>query len=213
MFTLLKRNSFLLLFLLLSSCYFFLPIEPIARIDDEFLEEYGSQVRKAKKKYYQSLSQEKYEGYVDFEKTAYGKIIQAELDFIESNAKNNPFISINTPNDSKVEYLTYNSAQYKVVDDNIFDDIKIPNNDFKYYNLGRKDYQEINNIELQEAYDYMQLINQEIFKQTEIARLKAEAEKKPESKKPIINPSTIVDKTKENLKTFTDRIKGLVNGN
>ena len=213
MFTLLKRNSFLLLFLFLPSCYFFLPIEPIARIDDEFLAEYGSRVRKAKKIYYKSLSQKKNKEYVDFEKTAYGKIIQAELDFIENNAKNNPFISINTPNDSKVEYLTYNSAQYKVIDDNIFDEIKIPNNDFKYYNLGRKDYQEINNIELQEAYDYIQLINQEIFKQTEIARLKAEAEKKPVSKKSTINPSTIVDKTKENLKVLTDRIKGLVNGN
>ena len=213
MFTLLKRNSFLLLFVFLPSCYFVIPMEPIDRIDDEFLAEYGSRVGKAKKKYYQSLSQEKNKEYVDFEKTAYGKIIQAELDFIENNAKNNPFISINTPNDSKVEYLTYNSAQYKVIDDNIFDEIKIPNNDFKYYNLGRKDYQEINNIELQEAYDYIQLINQEIFKQTEIARLKAEAEKKPVSKKPIINPSTIVDKTKENLKVLTDRIKGLVNGN
>ena len=49
MFTLLKRNSFLLLFLFLPSCYFFLPMEPIARIDDEFLAEYGSRVRKAKK--------------------------------------------------------------------------------------------------------------------------------------------------------------------
>ena len=60
---------------------------------------------------------------------------------------------------------------------------------------------------------YIQLINQEIFKQTEIARLKAEAEKKPVSKKPTINPTTIVDKTKENLKILTDRIKGFVNGN
>ena len=77
MFTLLKRNSFLLLFLFLPSCYFFLPMEPIARIDDEFLAEYGSRVGKAKKKYYQSLSQKKNKEYEDFEKTAYGKIIQA----------------------------------------------------------------------------------------------------------------------------------------
>lgn len=210
MFILQKKNSFLLISFLLSSCHFFLSVEPIAKIDHQFLVNYGNQVKKAKKKYYQSLAEANYNGEVSFEKTAYGKILQTEIDFIESNAKNNPYINVDTSQNGEVEYLTYNSGPYKDVKKNIFDDIKIPNNDFKYYNLGRKDYSEINNIELQEAYDYIQLINQEIFKQMEIARLRAEAMKTNQKQDKTID-TTIIDKTKENLKTLTDKLKGIIN--
>lgn len=212
MFILQKRSSLLLILLFfLSSCYFFMPIEPIARIDDEFLLEYGREVQRAKRKYYKSLAAANYNGEVDFNKTAYGKLLQAERDFIEQNAKNNPFQKINTKQsqfDNKVEYLTYNTGPYKVLENNIFDDIIIPDDDFQYYNLGQKDFNEINNIELQEAYDYLYLISQEIARQMEIAKLRAEELKKTQNIQ--TQETTIIDKTRENLKSLTDRLKGLI---
>ena len=213
MFILQKRNNILLILLIfLQSCYFFVPLEPIAKIDDEFLLEYGREVRRAKRKYYKSLAEANYNGEVDFNKTAYGKLLQAEKDFIEQNAKNNPFQKINTvqgKSDNKVEYLTYNTGPYKILENNIFDDIVIPDDDFQYYNLGQKDFNEINNIELQEAYDYLYLINQETARQMEIARLRAEELKKTQSTQ--TQETTIIDKTRENLKGLTDRLKGLIN--
>ena len=213
MFILQKRSSLLLILLFfLSSCYFFMPIEPIARIDDEFILEYGREVQRAKKKYYRGLAEASYYDQVDFKKTAYGKLLQAEMDFIEQNAKNNPFQKINTTRDkfeSKVTYVSYNTGPYKAVKNNIFDEIVIPNDDFQYYNLGKKEFNEINNIELQEAYDYLYLINQETARQMEIAKLRAEEQKKKQSTQK--QETTIIDKTRENLKSLTDRIKGLIN--
>lgn len=211
MFILQRKSSLLLMLLFLSSCYFFMPIEPIAKIDDEFLLKYGREVQRAKKKYYKSLADANYDGQVSFEKTAYGRLLQAEKDFIEQNEQNNPFVKINTekPSNDKINYLSYNSGPYKVAENNIFNDIIIPNDDFQYYDLGQKEFNEINNIELQEAYDYIDLINQEIARQMEIARLRAEELKKSQPK--IQQNTTIIDKTRENLKSLTDRLKGLIN--
>lgn len=212
MFILQKKSSLLLILFFLSSCYFFAPIEPIAKIDDEFLLEYGGEVRRAKRKYYKSIAEANYNGEIKFEDTAYGKLLQAEKDFLEQNTKNNPFIKINTTSknsiNQKVEYLTYNAGPYKVVENNIFDDIKIPENDFQYYNLGQKEFNEINNIELQEAYNYMSVINAEINRQIETARLRAEALK--ESQKPAQESTSIIDRTRENLRGLTDRLMGII---
>lgn len=216
MFILQKKNKILILLLfVLSSCYFFLPIEPIEKVDDQFLLEYGGEVRRAKRKHYKSLAEANYNGEVSFEKTAYGKLLKAEKDFIEQNTKNNPFIKINTSNYDKIgtmpQYLTYNAGPYKIVKNNIFNDIKIPNNDFKHYNLGKKDFNEINNIELQEAYNYIYVINQEIVRQIEIAKLRAEAMKTTQKQDNNNESTSIVNKTRENLKNLTDRLKGLIN--
>lgn len=212
MFILQKKNSILLILLFLSSCYFFAPIEPIAKIDDEFLLEYGGEIRRAKRKYYKSIAESNYNGEVRFEDTAYGKLLQAEKDFLEQNTKNNPFIKINTTNkknvSQKVEYLTYNAGPYTTVENNIFNDIKIPENDFLHYDLGQKDFNEINNIELQEAYNYISVINDEINKQIELARLRAEALKTTQQTKQ--ESTSIIDKTRENLKGLTDRLKGII---
>ena len=67
-------------------------------------------------------------------------------------------------------------------------------------------YNEINNIELQETYDYMDVINKERLKQIEIARLKEEVLQRQRDK-----DSGILDKTKKGLKNLTDRIKNLLN--
>lgn len=212
MFILQKKSSILLILLFLSSCYFFAPIEPIAKIDDEFLLEYGGEVRRAKRKYYKSIAESNYNGEVRFEDTAYGKLLQAEKDFLEQNTKNNPFIKINTTNkkniSQKIEYLTYNAGPYTTVENNIFNDIKIPENDFLHYDLGQKDFNEINNIELQEAYNYISVINDEINKQIELARLRAEALKTTQQTKQ--ESTSIIDKTRENLKGLTDRLKGII---
>lgn len=212
MFILQKKSNLLLILLFLSSCYFFAPIEPIAKIDDEFLLEYGGEVRRAKRKYYKSIAESNYNGEVRFEDTAYGKLLQAEKDFLEQNTKNNPFIKINTTNkkniSQKIEYLTYNAGPYTTVENNIFNDIKIPENDFLHYDLGQKDFNEINNIELQEAYNYISVINDEINKQIELARLRAEALKTTQQTKQ--ESTSIIDKTRENLKGLTDRLKGII---
>ncbi len=212
MFILQKKSSILLILLFLSSCYFFAPIEPIAKIDDEFLLEYGGEVRRAKRKYYKSIAEANYNGEVRFEDTAYGKLLQAEKDFLEQNTKNNPFIKINTTNkkniSQKIEYLTYNAGPYTTVENNIFNDIKIPENDFLHYDLGQKGFNEINNIELQEAYNYMSVINAEINKQIELARLRAEALRASQQTKP--ETTSIIDKTRENLKGLTDRLMGII---
>lgn len=212
MFILQKKSSILLILLFLSSCYFFTPIEPIAKIDDEFLLEYGGEVRRAKRKYYKSIAEANYNGEVRFEDTAYGKLLQAEKDFLEQNTKNNPFIKINTTNkkniNQKVEYLTYNAGPYTTVENNIFNDIKIPENDFLHYDLGQKGFNEINNIELQEAYNYISVINDEINKEIELARLRAETSKTTQQTKQ--EPISIIDKTRENLKELTDRLKGII---
>lgn len=212
MFILQKKSSILLILLFLSSCYFFAPIEPIAKIDDEFLLEYGGEVRRAKRKYYKSIAESNYNSEVRFEDTAYGKLLQAEKDFLEQNTKNNPFIKINTTNkkniNQKVEYLTYNAGPYTTVENNIFNDIKIPENDFLHYDLGQKGFNEINNIELQEAYNYISVINDEINKEIELARLRAETSKTTQQTKQ--EPISIIDKTRENLKELTDRLKGII---
>lgn len=212
MFILQKKSSILLILLFLSSCYFFAPIEPIAKIDDEFLLEYGGEVRRAKRKYYKSIAEANYNGEVRFEDTAYGKLLQAEKDFLEQNTKNNPFIKINTTNkkniSQKIEYLTYNAGPYTIVENNIFNDIKIPENDFLHYDLGQKGFNEINNIELQEAYNYISVINDEINKQIELARLRAEALRASQQTKP--ETTSIIDKTRENLKGLTDRLMGII---
>lgn len=208
MFILQKKNSyiFLLFILILTSCRAFLPIEPVSDVNDKFNSNYGNIVKKSKKKHYNSIKKSGYDGTVSFEKTAYGRLKQNEIDFLEINARNNPYIEVERAGDKNLEYLSYNAGAYTETEDNIFDNIEIPKNDFKYYNLGRKEYNEINNIELQETYDYMDVINKERLKQIEIARLKEEALKKNREK-----DSGILDKTKKGLKNLTDRIKNLLN--
>ena len=207
MFTLQRKNSlFLLLVLLITSCQAFIPTEPVATVNDRFKANYGSTVSKAKKRHYDSIKKSGYDGNVSFEKTAYGRLRQRELDFLEINARNNPYVEVERAGDKNLEYLSYNAGAYTETEDNIFDNIEIPKNDFKYYNLGRKEYNEINNIELQETYDYMDVINKERLKQIEIARLKEEALQRQRDK-----DSGILDKTKKGLKNLTDRIKNLLN--
>ncbi len=192
--------------MILSSCQAFLPMEPVATYNDRFKASYGSSLNKAKKRHYDSIKKSGYDGTVSFENTAYGRLVKREQDFLEINARNNPYVELERAGSTNVEYLSYNAGAYYEVENNIFNDIKIPKNDFKYYNLGKKEYNEINNIELQETYDYISEINKERLKQIEIARLKEEYRQR-QQKKDI----TVIDKTKQGLKNLTDRIKELLN--
>ncbi len=209
MFILQKKNKIIFLIFvltLISACQAFIPMEPVVTYNDRFKANYGNSLKKAKKRHYESIKKSGYDGTVSFENTAYGRLVQKEQDFLEINARNNPYVELERSGSSNIQYLSYNAGAYFETEDNIFDDIKIPKNDFKYYNLGKKEYNEINNIELQETYDYMNEINKERLKQIEIARLREEAIRNQQS-----NDLSIVDKTKQGLKSLTDRIKELLN--
>lgn len=206
MFILQKKNSlFVLLIFILSGCHVFFPLEPVASVNDNFMSSYGNIVNKAKKRNQESIKNSNYNGTVSLEKTAYGRQIQNERDFLKNNTANNPYVVDEKASAENVEYLTYNYGPYFEKEQGMFDDIKTPSNDFKYYYLGDKDYNDINNIELQQTYDYMEVMSKERTKQIELARLKEEVITKQENKN-----KGIFEKTKSGLKNLTDRIKGLL---
>lgn len=201
----LKNSLFLFILIFLASCKFFVPVEPIADVNDRFNASYGKLVKKAKRKNKESLKKNPYDGTIDFDKTAYGRLLKSEADFIEINARNNPYIVVSRSGPDNMEYLSANYGKYQENEDNIFDEIIIPKNDFKYYNLGRKQYNEISNIELQESYDYIVEINKERLKQIEIARLKQEALLREQEKN-----QSLRDRTRKGLQNLTKKIQELI---
>lgn len=206
MFILQKKNSIFLLAFFLTSCHYFFPQEPVAEVNDRFKADYGYSVNKAKKKHQKSIKESGYDGNVSIEKTAYGRIMQNRLDFIESNAKNNPYVSVERAGEENLKYLSYNHGIYTNPDADIFADMKMPRSDFKYYNIGKKDYDEISNIELQNSYDYLYVVNQEKLRQIEIARLREEAVQKQQKQ-----DEDLVKKSKSGFRTLVDKVKGLLN--
>ena len=205
MFISCKRSSILLLSLFLASCRVFFPVEPVADINDRFKSDYGYSVNKAKKRHKKALEESNYDGNVSFEKTAYGKIMQNRIDFIESNAKNNPYVSVERPGEENLKYLSYNHGPYVNQETDIFADMKMPRSDFKYYYLGDKNYDEISNIELQNSYDYLYVVNQEKLKQIEIARLREEAIQQEQKR-----DEDLAKKSKSGFKNLVDKVKGLL---
>ena len=207
MFISLKKSSpfLLLIVFLLTSCHFFLPIEPVSEVNRKFKDDYGYSLNKAKKRHKKAIAESGYDGTVPFEKTAYGRLMQERLDFIETNARNNPYVEVQGSGGNP-EYLSYNYGAYSTPENDIFLDMDIPNNDFKYYYLGNKDFNEINNIEIQNSYDYMYVINQERLKQIEIARLKQEEMQRQKKKE-----NDMLKKGKSGFKNLTNKIKSLLN--
>lgn len=200
-----KRNSAFLLAFFLTSCRIFFPVEPVAQVNDRFKADYSYSVNKAKKRHQKAIEQSNYDGTVSLEKTAYGKIMQNRLDFIESNAKNNPYVSVERSGEENLKYLSYNHGPYVNQETDIFANMKMPKSDFKYYYLGDKEYDEVSNIELQNSYDYLYVVNQEKLKQIEIARLKEEAIQQQQKK-----DEDLIKKSKSGFKSLVDKIKGLL---
>ena len=205
MYILQKINKYILLLLFLNACGVIFPIEPVLPINERFIARYRYSVNKAKEKHYKALQLAKENMDIEFANTAYGKFLRREYEFLETNEKNNPYIVMPRAGDKNLSYLAYNSDPYNAGEENLFDLIIIPSNDFKHYDLGRKKYNEISNIELQEAYDYMYIINRERLRQIEIARLRQEA-----IQKEIDKNSSLLDKGKKGLKNFTDKLKSLL---
>lgn len=197
-----KKNSVFLLIFFLTACYHFAPLEPVAKVNDNFKTDYGRELNKAKKKHQKSIAN--YDGSVSIEKTAYGRLKQNRLDFIESNAKNNPYF-IDEKAGGEVKYLSSNNGPYINPDSDIFADIEIPQDDFKYYNIGKKDYNELSNIELQNSYDYLYIANQERLRQIEIERLKKEDLQQQEKKE-----EDIIKKSKSGFQNLVDKVKSLL---
>lgn len=206
MFILQKKNSVFLLLIFLSACHFFFPMEPVAEVNDRFKVDYGYSINKAKKKHQKAIKESGYDGSVKFEKTAYGRIMQNRLDFIESNAKNNPYVPVERPGEENLEYLSYNHGHYFNQDTDVFADMKMPKSDFKYYNLGAKDYNELSNIELQNSYDYLYVANQERLRQIEIARLREEAIQRQQKQE-----ESLLKRGRSGFRNLVDKVKGLLN--
>lgn len=202
MFILQRKSKAFLLMFLLSSCYHFLPVEPVAEINEDFKADYGQELEKAKKKHQKSI--ENYDGTVSVEKTAYGRLKQNRLDFIESNAKTNPYVEDEKAG-GDVKYLSYNHGPYTDPNEDIFADVEIPKNTFRHYNIGGKYYNEVSNIELQNSYDYLYVANQERLKQIEAERIEQEAIQKQQKEE-----ETVVKKSKSGFKSLVDKIKGLL---
>jgi len=180
-------------------------MEPVASVNDRFKADYGYSVNKAKKKHQKSIEESNYDGKVSFEKTAYGRIMQNRLDFIESNAANNPYVSTERSGEENLKYLSYNHGSYINKEEDIFADMKMPKSDFKYYYLGNKNYNEVSNVEIQNSYDYLYVINQEKLRQIEIARLQEEATQQQQKK-----DEDLVKKSKSGFKSLVNKIKDLL---
>jgi hypothetical protein len=203
MFILQKKNS-ILLFILLSACELFAPVEPVARINNNFKSNYGNFVKKAKKNHEEAFAKAGYTGVPSFGNTAYGRLKQTELDFLEKNMENKPYFEAENAGPGNLIYNSYNSGEYNTdYNEDIFADIKIPKNGFRHYDLGQKDYNGISNIEIQKSYDYIGAISKEQLKQIEIARLIEEENNKNKKDK-------MTDKVGKGLKKLTDKIKGLL---
>ncbi len=195
----------------LNSCSYIFPLEPVSKVNDEFMFRYGTEINRAKRKHYRELEIGLKEEAKREPETAYGRMLRDQLDFIESNAKNNPYKTINTlTNEYTTEYLAYNAKPVFTRED-IFEEMNIPEYDFQHYNLGKKEFNEISNIELQEAYDFMYLINQEKIRLMQLNEIRSQQVKSDESKSTISTTTNIIEETKKNIETLTNRLRDVVN--
>lgn len=187
----------------LSACTLF-STEPVYETNRKFMADYGNLVEQAKSKHYKSVRDAKFDGKSSFGKTAYGRMKMKEIEFQETNAKNNPYQLLEgTGKDGEnIRYLGYNSGEFRKEEVDIFKDISIADSDFKHYDMGEKDYNEISNKELQEDYDNIVPLNRDISYKQRIEELKAEKEKKEND--------TTLKRITNGLKRFGDRIKSLL---
>lgn len=204
----LHRNKLVLLLaiLLLASCSdpLFLRREPVGKVNDKFLAYYGNDVNKAKKKHNKMTLSNEYSNLVPEEQTAYGRIKRKEAEFLAYNRGGKPYTVVENAG-GEPQYLAQNSDAFKKPD-TTFDDIVVPDGDFEFYYVGSKDFNEVNNRELQQSYDYVYVINKEIAKQTELIKLR----EREEAKKYVKEEEGFLDRTRKGLQSLTDRIKGLL---
>ena len=200
-----KYITYICFTLLLVSCRIFVPMEPVYDTNERFLARYKNLINKAKNNHKIAMDNQKDKVTVEFSKTAYGKIVMRELEFKKINAKNNPYVMYKRAGGENIQYLNYNAIAYNENRKGYFDNIEIPEYDFKYYYLGDKHWYEINNIELQEAYDYIYVINDEKIKQSEIERIRQELLEQEKYKN-----SSLLDKSRMGLKNLSNRIRSLL---
>jgi hypothetical protein len=198
-----KNNFILFLFLFfLVSCNIYLPIEPVDEVNDRFLADYGNLVEKSKKKHNKSIEDAKYDGSVTFEKTAYGRLKNREEKFLKENMANKPYYNLDTGGEENVKYLSQNNEKLRDDDTNIFNEIDVKRDDFKHYDLGKKEYTEVSNKELQSDYDLiLEREKQERYKER-IEKLKIEKEEK--------DNESFLSKINTGFKKFSDKIKSLI---
>jgi len=205
MHTFLVRYKILFAMLFLVSCHNFMPVEPVAPINDKFNARYGRLVDSAKKRHYDSVKSANTGEIASFGRTAVGRMKQKEIDFIESNTKNNPYPTVEGPSPDGVRYLSENSIAYAQQEHDFFDDINpSPKNDFKHYDLGKKNYDGVDNKELQEAYDHINLMN--IEKERREGEVRIQEQMLSNQK----NSNDLIEKAKQGLQSLTNTIKALL---
>ena len=121
-------------------------------------------------------------------------------------SKNNPYPTVERASHDNLKYVNGNFGSYVDNQENVFDSIEVPKNDFQHYYIGQKDYNDVDNIELQEAYDYIETINIEKARQAEYAKMRQEVNQ------PKTNEGeSFADKAKRGFQNLADKIKSLLN--
>ncbi|MDR2527160.1 MAG: hypothetical protein LBC92_04775 [Rickettsiales bacterium] len=177
-------------------------VEPVDRVNDEFIADYRNLVNRAKQKHYKAMeSQDPTK--ISFQKTAFGRMKLEEMEMIETNEKNKPYFDLET-SDGELKYLSYNADAYKNNETDIFNKIEPGKDDFKHWDLGVKDYTNIGNEELQDDYDVI-LENGRIEKYRGRIKVLKEEKARQDEENGILNKIT------KGFKKFGETIKNLLN--
>jgi hypothetical protein len=171
--------------------------------NSDFKSEYGNVLNRARNKHERSIREQNYTGEVSFEKTAYGKMKVREVEFLEQNMRNKSFTEISGyGNDGdNLQYLTYNSGPYRTAEYDYFSDVEPAEDDFSKYDLGKKEYIDISNKELQSAYDNVTKISKQKEYEETYQRLKR-AEDEENSK--------LSNRIGDATRRFTDKLKRIL---
>ncbi|GMO60871.1 MAG: hypothetical protein Ta2D_06600 [Rickettsiales bacterium] len=197
---LLNKNKFLLFLILCCACSIIEPREANYTRDKRWKEQYEGQVKKMKKKHEKSIKDADYKG-ASFENTAMGRLKAEEQAFLVKNAEVKPYREAEEAG-GPVVYLSNNVDKYKEEEIDIFSEIKPDDDDFKNYDLGRKEYIEIGNKELQQDYDII-VSNSKEYKDRQRLR---ELERLEEQQR----DSGVFNRMTDGLKKFGTKIKGLL---
>jgi len=216
-----KEIIFLVLLLISVSC---VRKDPSERYNKEFISKHGGDVAKAKKRHKKISKRNKMVSLQD------SKLKQADFDKKKTeevkvdeyaNYKTSIFGDYYSDNpdyqdeykETELSYMKRNLSVYETKGIN-FDDIRIPRRDiFADSNLGDKDFEFINNKNMQESFDYMYVIQKEREKNMKILQAKQE---KLEKDKEVAGTENIKEKSaltkaKDTVTEFKNRVLNLLN--
>jgi hypothetical protein len=196
--------------------------DPSIKYNRKFLKRHGKDVAKAKKRHKRITKRNKeislreselkqaeitkrkeeavkYDEYAEYRGSVFGDYYSDMEDYQDE------------PIETELDYLNRNVSVYEVRTIN-FDDIVIPRRDiFADSYLGEKDFEFVNNKNMQESFDYLYVIKKERDKNFRILELKkerlAEIEQKEEQEE---QKDGALEKVKKTVKSFKDRVLDLI---